>query len=399
MSNSIRPQSDRPRISRTSSQLVRLAKAWSASGSRHERLFWEHQIQSSVAPLLAKSKDRELEQALDILAAEDLSSFEILLDLVYALTEHTQVTREDKTWDCLMITAPFLVWTKYRLPTDVSASEPVQKLLAGLKEIVLAPGVRVCAIPHIFSPYEMPHTLSGTWRWLRELSSGACIDQANAQISRNIMPEGFNLLADSRHLVLVASVEQGQPIFKWQVGPKASRDTCLKEWVAFSEGVLGELFTGCQFRTLLPDSFRESITHADRELRSISITASVDWLQIALDRPAGELRATIMAFGESEPEEFRIGFSVKGQTEVFYGNVWPVLFDKDLSKDDSDAAEVEQITATLKQAGITDVRYIPGVAPPEYCNGCSAPLFANPHGEIVHAEMPEEASLGPQHFH
>ncbi|HZX29583.1 MAG TPA: DUF2863 family protein, partial [Telluria sp.] len=30
---------------------------------------------------------------------------------------------------------------------------------------------------------------------------------------------------------------------------------------------------------------------------------------------------------------------------------------------------------------------------------CGAPLFADPVGELVHAEMPEDAPVGTEHFH
>ena len=34
-----------------------------------------------------------------------------------------------------------------------------------------------------------------------------------------------------------------------------------------------------------------------------------------------------------------------------------------------------------------------------FCGDCGAPLFADPTGELVHAEMPEDAPAGTEHFH
>ena len=34
-----------------------------------------------------------------------------------------------------------------------------------------------------------------------------------------------------------------------------------------------------------------------------------------------------------------------------------------------------------------------------FCEDCGAPLFANAEGEIVHAELPEEADTQAAHFH
>ncbi|MNT94589.1 hypothetical protein D3C72_2363140 [compost metagenome] len=60
---------------------------------------------------------------------------------------------------------------------------------------------------------------------------------------------------------------------------------------------------------------------------------------------------------------------------------------------------VDEIAALLKEFGVNDVRRLPGVLPPEYCEDCGAPYFPNPLGELVHAELPEDAEAAPAHFH
>jgi uncharacterized protein YuzB (UPF0349 family) len=37
--------------------------------------------------------------------------------------------------------------------------------------------------------------------------------------------------------------------------------------------------------------------------------------------------------------------------------------------------------------------------PLEYCDDCGAPLFPNPEGENVHAEMPEDMQDTPARLH
>ena len=46
-----------------------------------------------------------------------------------------------------------------------------------------------------------------------------------------------------------------------------------------------------------------------------------------------------------------------------------------------------------------DVRRLTGILPPDYCEDCGAPFFPNPAGEMVHAELPEDAETAPTHFH
>ena len=55
--------------------------------------------------------------------------------------------------------------------------------------------------------------------------------------------------------------------------------------------------------------------------------------------------------------------------------------------------------AQLTESGVTELKKLPGTFTPEYCEDCGAPLFANAEGEIVHAELPEEADTQAAHFH
>lgn len=48
---------------------------------------------------------------------------------------------------------------------------------------------------------------------------------------------------------------------------------------------------------------------------------------------------------------------------------------------------------------MSDIRRHAGRFEPEYCDDCGVPLYADPLGEIVHAEMPEDAEPAQPHFH
>ncbi|MBP9800923.1 MAG: DUF2863 family protein, partial [Sterolibacterium sp.] len=58
------------------------------------------------------------------------------------------------------------------------------------------------------------------------------------------------------------------------------------------------------------------------------------------------------------------------------------------------------IEAELRGLGIGEILHIDHRLPVEYCDDCGTPLYANPEGEPVHAEMPEEqAEAAPRHLH
>ena len=81
-------------------------------------------------------------------------------------------------------------------------------------------------------------------------------------------------------------------------------------------------------------------------------------------------------------------------------SVWPLYGrEEELPSDEGQPDVVDEITALLKEYGVTEVRRIPGVLPAEYCEDCGAPYFPNPLGELVHAELPEDAEAAPAKFH
>ena len=127
------------------------------------------------------------------------------------------------------------------------------------------------------------------------------------------------------------------------------------------------------------------------------------WLEGALHLEASQLRAVIAGCGEQTIDEYRIGFTQKNQTEVIYGCLWP-LYGVDenepvLEGQPEPIETIDEITNLLKECGITDIRRLPGLLSTEFCDDCGAPYFPNPSGELVHAELPEDAETAPSHFH
>ena len=154
---------------------------------------------------------------------------------------------------------------------------------------------------------------------------------------------------------------------------------------------------------LVPDAYYDSNREADRRVRPLSVKAAVSWLCSALSVEASGLRAVIAGCGESRIDEYRVGFTQKNQGEVIYGCLWPLYGrEDDAPALESDAPPVEapdEIAALLKECGVGDVRRLTGILPPDYCEDCGAPFFPNPAGEMVHAELPEDAETAPTHFH
>ena len=217
--------------------------------------------------------------------------------------------------------------------------------------------------------------------------------------------DAANMLADTRYVVGAVVVEEHQPLFRWQETPGdhgAGRQACLEQWIAQARPTLSQLLPGCGFECLLPDAYYVSNREADRRVRPLALKAAVSWLESSLNLPPAQLRAVIGGCGEARVDEYRIGFTPRNRNDVIYGCVWPLYGREDEGAsldEDLPPGTAEAIAALLKEHGVTDIRRLPGLLPPEYCEDCGAPHFPNPLGEMVHAELPEDADTTPAHFH
>ena len=63
------------------------------------------------------------------------------------------------------------------------------------------------------------------------------------------------------------------------------------------------------------------------------------------------------------------------------------------------ATPMDEISALLKEVGVTDIYRLPDMHFPEFCEDCGAPFYPDPTGEFVHAELPEGGDSAPAHLH
>jgi hypothetical protein len=391
------------RLTRDATRLVALAQSLNRSGSRVEDLFWETQIGETVSKLLRQGQDGPLDAALDHLSQQDAGAYEILIEQAETLSESIQVEKNGTRYDVLLVVAPIVAWTRYAIPTGPISPSARETLLAQLHGHVLAADTRAELLPHLVSLDQMPRTFSETWQWLHRLGARA-LGSETIRPTLDAEAETANMLADTRYLVAAVAVPQGQALFRWQEHPEdaaSSRDACLEQWIAQAQPTLAALLPGCGIECLLPDAYYVSNRDADRQVRPLSLRAAVSWLESAANLAPAELRAVVAGCGEQRVDEYRIGFTPKNSNDVYYGCVWPLYGREDQApaEDDAQPDTIDEIAAILKEYGVGEVRRIPGLLSPEYCEDCGAPSFPNPLGELVHAELPEDAEGAPAHFH
>jgi len=394
-----------PRLNRDAARLAGLAQALNQSGSRTEDRYWEGQLAALVGKLLRAGNDAPLDAALDHLAQADAGAYEVLVEQAETLSESAVLEKDGQRHDVLLVVAPVVAWTRYAIPAAPIPAAALDALRAQLHGHVLAAGARLALLPHLISIDQMPRSFSETWQWLHRLGAQA-LDLPTPRPALPAEAETANMLADTRYVVAAVAAPEGAPLFRWQEAQEApgeGRKASLERWAEQAQPTLAALLPGCGFECLLPDAYYVSSREADRRVRPLSLRAAVAWLEGVVNLPAAQLRAVVAGCGESRVDEYRVGFTPRNRNDVIYGCVWPLYGREEdpaaADPDDPQPDTPDEIAALLKELGVTEIRRIPGLLPPDYCEDCGAPYFPNPLGEMVHAELPDDADAAPSHFH
>ena len=386
-----------PRLTRDAERLIALALGLNASGSLTEDRYWETEMSSLVARLLENGNDAPIDGALDHLYQTNLGAYDTLIELVENESESLVVMQGDRAWQGLLIAAPIVAWSKYSIPSGTIARGDADALRVQLQGHVLAAEAKVTLVPYLYSIDQLPRHFSELRRLAARLADGAMSAEVpRLEFAR--LPETAHLLADTRFLIACVAAPRGKPLFRWQedASGHAGRAGSLEQWIAQARPTLTKLLPGCVFECLLPDAYYVNCRESDRRVRPFGIKAAVAFLENALTSKADELQAVVAGFGEERVDEYRVAFVSGAEGEVAHGVVWPLYGRED---ENARPGPLDEVMQQLADCGVNDVKKLSGTFTPEYCEDCGAPLFANADGEIVHAELPEEADTHVAHFH
>ena len=398
-----RTKSTLPRLSRDAERLVTFAQSLSASGSRVEDGYWEGLIEHELERLLDHGADAAIDGALDHLEATLPSAFDALIDIAESQAETATIEVDGVPMQALLVAAPILAWSRYSVPSGAIKADAAHALETQLRAHCAASDARVALAPYLYSIDQLPRDFCEVRALTRSLAQAAVASEARKGSTKR-MPETAPLLADTRYLLAALVAKSGGPLFRWQENPDTrgaerrdtSREQSLERWRAQGLPSISSLMPGCVIDLLIPDGYHVASRESDREIRPYAIRAALAFLESALDVKTAQLRAVIAAFGNEKPEEYRIGFTLPKNPDVVHGVVWP-LFGREEGPE-VDGPE-EQIAALLRENGVTDIVTLEQGFPLEFCDDCGAPLFADPVGDLVHAELPEDTEAPRAHLH
>jgi hypothetical protein len=370
--------------------LIRLATRLSLSSNRIEDAFWESRLTAVVDRLLADRDEDALIAILDQFYNSDVRAYDELADIVEFCAE---TRRSDAGIDTVMIAAPVLAWSRYHIPSGSIPSAQMEALRIHLHAHVLAADAKLGLIDVLFSPDQLPQNYVDTTQLADKLTKAAIHDR-DLKFDPAQLPETIHFLSDTRYLIGAVSAPRGSPLFRWQENDGDPAEA-FRQWASQGGDALRPSLPACALEFQPVAAYHAAVRDADHASRPWSLRSAVAFLQTTLNTPANELRAVAAPFYDQQLEEYRIGFTPRSSNDVLHGVVWPLLENEDNNSDIP-----AQIEAVLREAGLSNIIMLDHRFPLEFCDDCGAPLYPNPEGEPVHAEMPEEQTeAAPRHLH
>ena len=305
-------------------RLVTASLGLAHSGSRVEDAFWETQLADRIERLLEGTHPQSIYDALDRLHQTDTEAYGALIEAVETAAESLVLEHEGQHWDVLLVAAPLVAWTRFRIPSGPIPPEAAASLTAHWQAHLLSQSARFRLSPCLYSVDQLPRDFAELRRFTRKLGLAALDPAIPVRVDLRSLPETADMLADGRFLLAAVAVPKGQPIFRWQLvdaQDHASRVQCLEHWIAQARPSLESLVAGCGFECLLPDAYHINLRETDRRVRPYAVKAGVHFLTHSLDVLPQAVKATIGAFGEDRADEYRIGLSVGEGTDRTLGAV------------------------------------------------------------------------------
>ena len=374
------------------SLLTRLAMGLALSASRVEDRYWETRLTAQVARLLSERSEEALNAALDHLWKDNPQAYDELADFIEAGVECGLPNPNDETPDAVVFAAPLLAWSRYSIPAGPIPAPLLDTIRTQLGAHVLGGKARIALADYLFSPDQLPRAYVEA-RDLADDLGEAALAGKDLKLEAEAMAQTDSFLSDTRYIIGIALAPRGEALFRWQEDD-GSRDEAIKQWQIQGGAAVASMLQGCSIEMLPPNAFHSACRDADRASRAFSLRASVSFLGAALNvEPAG-LRAVIAPFHEQQLEEYRIGFTLGKTSEIVHGVVWALL-----GAEDEESDVLGEIEGVLKECGVTDMLVLDHRMPMEYCDDCGAPLYADPDGQPVHAELPETAEQSSSHLH
>ncbi len=398
------------RLSADSQHLVNASQAVASSTGRIEVRAWERSLDLQLHKQLKSDHQSVIDAALDTLFKSDLIAYDVLVEAVESNSEACALEFDGKLYTVQLLALPVLAWTRFSIASGTLPAELHNGLFAHLHAHVLADGARVALAPTLYAIEQLPRHHADVFSLAQRMGEAALTQKAPQVTLENTPTAPF--LADTRYLIAAVAVPSGAPLYRWQSDETAPvvqlKAAALQAWTTQATPLLTRFLPGCNVELLLPQPYYFACREADKRIRPAAIRAADHYLTHTLGLASNDLHANIGSFCEDingQIDEYRVGFSVAGNDGVVYGIVWPLYEQedgdevRDMATPDTVQTPIEAVLAVLRECGIVHIKLHAERYTMEFCDDCGTPLFPAADGDLVHAEMPEDAPPSNEHFH
>lgn len=391
-------------------RLANLSLAVAQSASRIEDIAWQAQLDALVAKNLEQHHQNVIDAAAEHLFNMHPNAYEVLVETMESVSTSSRIEYQGQHYDVLLMAAPILAWSRFEIASGPIQAATIDALSEIWRQDILTEQTQLRLLPSLYSIDQLPPSHCAVYSLMKETATELLKGHALQAIPE--LAKTVPFLADIRYLIGVVVAPASTPLFRWQniespYDSALAKSAILAQWQNKAHSAFLRLLPGCGIEMLLPEAFYSACREGDIRIRPVSIRSAVFYLTQTLAIEASDLSAIVAGFGHEENpgqiDEYRISFALKKAPEVIYGVIWPLYQPDDQimalgSLEDENLPG--EIPTLLADCGVTDLLRIEDIFGMEFCDDCSAPLFADRDSELVHAEMPEDApAQGSEHFH
>lgn len=378
-----------------------------------EKRFWQRHLDETIVSLLQHgSQQQTLDTSLDYLFQHDVDGYDLLVESIEQCSQSHTVTIGQQECDVLLVAAPVLAWTRFSIGSGVLPETTITALRQLLQHHIFAEGASIHIAPSLYAIEQLPQHHSDVFALMQQLANTTSKKKASKAASAQSPTLPF--LADTRYLIATVTVAHQSAVYRWQntSDPALSLEQKIASehaWAKDALPLIAPALPGCNLEFLLPQAYFYSCREADKRIRPATIHAATHYLTHHLKTLPNKLSVSIGKCShdmDGEIDEYRIGFTLDDDENIFYGTVWPLYeaedgdeVESDLFPDTSVVHPLETIRQLLNACGITDIKEHTELFAAEFCDDCGSPLFPNREGELVHAEMPEETLDNLEQLH
>lgn len=391
-------------------RLADLSLAVAQSASRIEDIAWQAQLDTLVSKNLEQRHQNVIDAAAEHLFNMHPNAYEVLVETMESVSTSSRIEFQGQHYDVLLLAAPILAWSRFEIASGPIPAATLDALSEIWKQHILTEATQLRMLPSLFSIDQLPPNHCEVYALMKGGASELLKGNPLGALAE--LPKTVPFLADIRYLIGVVLAPANHPLFRWQTIESPfdcalSKRSILTQWQSEAQAAILRLLPGCGIELLLPEAFYSACREGDIRIRPVSIRSAVFYLTQTLGIEASDLTAIVAGFGHEENpgqiDEYRISFALKKAPEVIYGVVWPLYQPDDQITalgNPEDENLPGEIPTLLTDCGVTDLLRIEDIFGMEFCDDCSAPLFVDRDGELVHAEMPDDAPpQGSEHFH